>query len=760
MAVDTETSSPIADAHSPAYVESILAQLDRLPTLKPVAMRLLHATTSDDTSAFDVVSIIRADASLSSALLRLLHRADRGVSRDVTDIERAVTLLGFSAVRNLVLTVAVFEALSSDEAAARTAARREAMWTHNLAVACAAELLADASGVVSLAGDAFLCGLLHDVGKLALDACFPKSYERTIVRVERQHRCICDAEHEVFGLDHTIAGKRLATHWGLAQPVVECVWLHHEPIDALPESVANAHLIGLIHLADGLVRQHGVGFSGFAGPVDVVRAASNVNVSPEALERVIRALPDRMAPMLEALGIRGGSVALSTEALLRANRQLGALNARLVEDNQVLERRGVVATCVERFAREVAGASGLGGLCAAAARTILESIGASACVVCVADEPASSAFVGLARADRVDPEQRQFDGGPLLDRLKTLADGSSGSVPLAAVEAGNEWNDPLGTLDPLLAAQSGWWRFPLLAGDELVGVALFSMGDRSGAVPRSMGEEWGAVSRAIGLAIQHTRARRAAERMSEQIVELNRRFRHAQVEVLRGKSVSMIAKMADGAAHELNNPLSVISGRAQLALRDCGDPELRRTLEIIVEQAKRAAGIATDLMDFAKPAAPHPTEQRLALLLEPACQHWRERYGLVGDRLRLAMADPAVVFLADAGQVHEALEAVVRNAIEAGGGKEVSVEINSPSRSSDETVRLVVRDDGPGMSGEVLEHALDPFFSHRAAGRSRGLGLSKAHRLIEINGGRLWIESIPNVGTTVTIELPAHTASP
>ena len=86
--------------------------------------------------------------------------------------------------------------------------------------------------------------------------------------------------------------------------------------------------------------------------------------------------------------------------------------------------------------------------------------------------------------------------------------------------------------------------------------------------------------------------------------------------------------------------------------------------------------------------------------------------------------------------------------------------INSPCCASDEPVRIVVEDNGVGMSGDVLKHACDPFFSHRPAGRGRGLGLSLAYRLAKINHGNLRLESRVGSGTRVTIELPAGPADP
>ena len=102
------------------------------------------------------------------------------------------------------------------------------------------------------------------------------------------------------------------------------------------------------------------------------------------------------------------------------------------------------------------------------------------------------------------------------------------------------------------------------------------------------------------------------------------------------------------------------------------------------------------------------------------------------------------------------LNAVVANAVAATSGKTARLQVNSPSCASDEIVRIVIEDNGVGMPRDVLEHAVDPFFSSRPAGRGRGLGLSRAYRLAEINGGGLSLESTPEVGTSVTVELPAR----
>ena len=166
--------------------------------------------------------------------------------------------------------------------------------------------------------------------------------------------------------------------------------------------------------------------------------------------------------------------------------------------------------------------------------------------------------------------------------------------------------------------------------------------------------------------------------------------------------------------------------------------------------------IVLDLMKFAKPDPPNARVQSVQQVLRNALQHWKQALPSPGGQINTGHLQQDLNVYADADQLQEIVTAVIDNAIQACSFHADRVQINSPLQASDETVRIVVRDNGPGMSPEVLEHAFDPFFSHRPAGRGRGMGLTRAYRLAEINGGRLWIDSKPGEGTMVTIELPSR----
>ena len=736
-------------------VELILSQLDKLPTLSTVAVRLLALTTSDDSSAGEVIQVIESDASLTTAILRLGRRADAGAGSEVTTVKQAVTLLGFNAVRNAVLSLQLYETLGAASNDDRTMATRRGLWQHSLAVACASEMVAEQSnGAVSL-GDAFVAGLLHDIGKIALEATLPKSYARVVGLVERRRSCICDVEQSLLGMDHTVAGKRLASRWHLPQPMVECAWLHHQSPEALPTSVASPQLVSVVHVADNLVRQQRIGFSGYQHVGDVEELVGSWGIEPTALEAIRADLPQRMEPFCELVGLDDtSSQSLYAESLAKANRELGRLNRALTVQNERLEVRSACFDALRSFTKQLTERDRVGEVCVTAARSIGQMVGAQETLGFAreAGKPwlHTGSFETSERAPSTGVIELDRALGEALDRVAAAAASSRGII--AAPEGGETiWQRCVGA-----HAASPLWILPFAETDGTVGGVLFTLSEGELSRLRSASEEAHAVSIAIGLAVSTARARAELERTNEELLDLNRRFRAAQKGLVRERSVSMVAKMAAGAAHELNNPLSVISGRAQMARGRCTEDELARTLEIIVEQAQTAAQMVTDLMDFAKPAPPQPVGQRLAEVLDPLCQHWRTRSSLAEPQITLSLADPEATVYADAGQLRIILNAVMANAVEACPPETACLQINSPSKVSDETVRIVIEDNGTGMTPDVLEHAVDPFFSSRPAGRGRGLGLSHAYRLAEMSGGNLWLDSTPGIGTTVTVELPAR----
>lgn len=745
----------VAPGHAPAQERAalILGELDRLPTLPAAAVQLLALTASTESSIHKVVTLVESDASLTAAILRMVSRAHLGAPSSGMTVARAVALLGFAAVRNAVLSVEIFDALRSSAEQRRADAVRREMWKHNLAVACLAEGLAEAGRRnAAAAAEAFICGLLHDIGKIALDARFPKSYARVVERVDRDRQCICDAEREVYGLDHTVAAHRLLTRWGLPPVVVDCAWLHHQPPGSLPASVPHQAMIRCVQAADLLARRHRLGFSGYRNDDDADAALAAFGVEPETIARLIEQLPQRMAPYCALIELDDDHARnLYARSVLDANRELARLNHDLLNANARLDVRSRFFAALGELANVPVHQAEPADICAAAADGVRRMLNAEHAIAFTVDGGHRCLHVGLAGFQ--DPthvlEIQERPNADILHALGTLAADRPCVRACAAAEA--IWHRCTGSLPT-----SPLWLVPLSAADNLTAGLLFTLDEAASSHFLPAQEEWHALAAAIRQTLDAVRARGDVQHMNQELLDLHRRLQATQRDLVRARSVAMVAQMAAGAAHEINTPLSVISGRAQLLLQQSTDTEQQRSLNTVIEQARAASHIVTDLMAFAKPAPPRPQRQLLSQCLETHCQRWRQQFHLGEAELSLTLTDAFATVYADAGQLADILDALIHNAVEAATQERREIKINSPSRASDETVRLVVEDRGAGMSPEVREHAFDPFFSHRPAGRGRGLGLSRAYRLAEINGGALWLESTLHEGTRVTLELPAH----
>jgi signal transduction histidine kinase len=125
-----------------------------------------------------------------------------------------------------------------------------------------------------------------------------------------------------------------------------------------------------------------------------------------------------------------------------------------------------------------------------------------------------------------------------------------------------------------------------------------------------------------------------------------------------------------------------------------------------------------------------------------------------GERIAIVQAAPqGLAVRARRESVEQVMSILVANAVEA-IGRDRGGRIDIGAERVGDTVRLSVRDDGAGMSAEVLRRAFDPFFTTKAGGSGAGLGLAVARGIVEANGGRLWLESRPGAGATAVVELP------
>ncbi len=204
-------------------------------------------------------------------------------------------------------------------------------------------------------------------------------------------------------------------------------------------------------------------------------------------------------------------------------------------------------------------------------------------------------------------------------------------------------------------------------------------------------------------------------------------------ERLQAHKLLSLAELAAGAGHEINNPLAVISGQAQYLLSHETDPERRKALHVIVNQAQRIHQILIGLMQFARPGPAHQQAVELGGLIRAVTESLGDLAGAQQVGLVCPEPPPGLAVLADPGQARTILHGLFRNAIEAAPAEGwAGIRVHAASAAD---VEVVVEDNGPGPPPGVQEHMFDPFYSGRSAGRGLGLGLATAWRLARHNDG-------------------------
>ncbi len=203
--------------------------LRSLPPFPPVAMQVLGLLDNPEAPLQKVADLLRIDPALSAELLRVANSALYGFAGRIDTINRALVVLGAENVKRLALTVSLGK---FSQGFLRDQSLR-VCWDHSLASAVVAEELASDC---RLAKDrAYTAGILHDVGRLALLACYPAEYGNLMAVAREQNFDQLECERELFDIDHCAAGQWLADHWNLPTPFAEAIARHHAPADAYPE---------------------------------------------------------------------------------------------------------------------------------------------------------------------------------------------------------------------------------------------------------------------------------------------------------------------------------------------------------------------------------------------------------------------------------------------------------------------------------------------------------------------------------------------
>lgn len=217
---------------------------ENLPTLPQTALQVSRLTQDEGTHIERLAEVIRRDPPLATRILRMANSPAFRVRAggEITDIARAVNILGFNEVGNLAIGLTVISALGAGHPL-KNRMKMLQLWRHSVVVGLLCDMLAREE--LGLGSGYYAFGLVHDIGKLALSAFRAAQYEKVLALVEGGASC-CDAENQVLMVDHSFVARHLMRFWGLSPAMVSAAGGHHAPWDETGEP----DVAGLVFLAD------------------------------------------------------------------------------------------------------------------------------------------------------------------------------------------------------------------------------------------------------------------------------------------------------------------------------------------------------------------------------------------------------------------------------------------------------------------------------------------------------------------------------
>jgi len=266
-------------AISPKLTFRIDSRFD-LPTIPLMMSHILQALDDEKSTARKMEELILHDQSLSARILRFANSPLYAFRSEVKTISHAITLLGLNLVKSLAIGLSVFDSFT--RGARSEAAQINGLWMHSYGVGVLAKKIWEKRADRKESEFAFLCGLLHDMGKAVYFKKAPLHYSFVFAQ-ERNGKdpFIWDVEQEYYGISHAPLGAILAERWGFPPALSTVIRKHHSNVDS------NVPIAAAVSLADTIVRLSGVGYDGDRRPnPDAANQQSLLRMGAEEFEQL------------------------------------------------------------------------------------------------------------------------------------------------------------------------------------------------------------------------------------------------------------------------------------------------------------------------------------------------------------------------------------------------------------------------------------------------------------------------------------------
>ncbi|MEI8169677.1 MAG: HDOD domain-containing protein [Rhodoferax sp.] len=685
----------------------------RLPAMPQILLKLIELCQADEAGMAELAKLIANDAGMTAKIMRVAnsaayHRNERKVS-----LVQALSVLGADMIKTLVISESVFQTFNAFPHSGSTDLR--GFWKHSLTTAVMAREIAKKMDY-PLSEEAYLAGLLHDVGRLALLAAAPHEYGLHFLAIDNEN--LCAIELRTLQISHAEAGAWLVERWNLDSFMADSILYHHEAAVRL----MSAHpLVRIVHLANWLSMQPQM------LPLEA-ECGALCQVTEEELLIIHQGAAVQVKKAAEYLGINlaGADDVAPPAAIATPTPVRDAAQERLTSE---VRNMALSSELAQSFSRQKSDTQ----LLDVARQNALILFNLEDSIILLLNG-SGNALLGVSMSD-----QRQ--------RLAEL------SIPLSG--GGGIAESALQKRVAFLSRDQG-----LLSLTEEQLLRVFGA-EALVCIPIASG------TRCLGVLVSGVPAWRVAElKYNEKFLQSFGAQTAAALETStqeRGEIDRRIAKVQEDfressrrVVHEVNNPLAIIKNYLGVLDGKLSRQEpVTAELSILNDEIDRVGHIISEYAGIAP--KPQIGQTNINQVINDLVRLFRESKFLPPSvQIMTRMTEHASEIDASVNTLKQILVNLIKNAVEAlpKGGLIVITNNGQVQHEGRTFIELSVRDTGPGISPEVMAKLYSPVQSTKS-GENRGLGLSIVHKLVNGIKGQINCKSA-KAGTEFEIRLPAR----
>jgi len=715
--------------HSTQFFDRIVSS-KHLPSLPHILVKLMDLCNKEDTQLSDLSQIIKSDSALLATFLRVVSSTNNKMPTRIANIEQALEFLGTDTIKNIAISTSVYQVF--EKARVKSFFILKRFWWHSLMCAFISERIAK-NTLYPSPDEAFLSGLLHDIGKLILLVNFQKEYEE-IIHVSDDRPELLRAEETRLGATHAEVGAWMINQWNLQPFISDAVRYHHESVERILDAFP---LVKIVYVANTL------------SSVPINKS----EISSEIAKQVLGLSPTEVEEITSEAEFKVNQIAQSLEITIEPP---GATEKDLYRDNEKQKE------LVRKLSRKLRDISLLQGTL----QDLLKAYNEDTIFTVV--QQGFRVFLDLRNIlfFLYDPEKDMLIGKvqhgkeladlinettiPLQKKNSLLVRSLLQETPLDSFN--HQKKAALPIIDEQiirLTRKEGMLCLPMVSKKQYIGVIVIGIDEtqRSQVYEQVTFLTMITNQAAIALHTDYLRQRQAQS-----------------IESQRLTASSIIARKV---VHEVNTPLNIIKNYLKIlenktSRENLGQEELR----IIHEEINRVALIVGELAHFSEPKSQPTDRVDINALVSEVIKIIKKSF-LSGSHINVHLKiDPSLPrLIMNKNSLKQALMNLIQNAIDAlldegniyiatrytteQSGATLPIDVRSDLGYAE----ITISDDGPGIPDTIKPHLFEPSATTKT-GEHAGLGLYIVNNIVKELKGTISCMSDKNKGTSFKIVLP------